>query len=127
MKTFIVPLVASLITTAAFAADSGYYSRTIFADDFSGNGFGPRWGHYKSGSVVKDGILIGITPEGSDHSAADNVKFPADRDLEVTVKVRFASAKAKSFNVWFEDTDFKGPPPGHICSVSVSPPPSTSS
>ena len=38
----------SLAATAAFAAEpTGYYTRTIFADDFSGNGFGPRWGHYK--------------------------------------------------------------------------------
>ena len=95
--------------------------RSIFADDFSGNGFGPRWGHYKSGSVVKDGILIGITPDGSDHSAVDNIKFPGERDLEVAVKFRFVSEKAKSFNVWFDDKDYKGSHAGHICQASVSP------
>jgi hypothetical protein len=108
----------SLLATTAFAGD---YTRTIFADDFSSNAFGPRWGHYKSGSVVKDGMLVGITPEGSDHSAVDSVKFDAERDLEVSVKFRFVSAKAKSFNVWFDDKDFKGSHAGHICSVSVSP------
>ena len=112
----------SLAATAAFAAEpTGYYNRTIFADDFSGNGFGPRWGHYKSGSVVKDGILIGITPDGSDHSAVDNIKFPGERDLEVAVKFRFVSEKAKSFNVWFDDKDYKGSHAGHICQASVSP------
>ncbi|MFA6561317.1 MAG: hypothetical protein WCV00_05360 [Verrucomicrobiia bacterium] len=121
MKSSIV-LLASLVATAAFAAEpAGYYNRTIFTDDFSSNGFGPRWGHYKSGSVVKDGVLVGITPEKSDHSAVDCVRFPGERDLEVSVKFRFVSAKAKSFNVWFDDKDYKGSHAGHICSVSVSP------
>ena len=111
---------ATAFTTFA-AEPAGYYSRTIFADDFSGNGFGPRWGHYKSSSVVKDGVLIGITAPTSDHSAVDNIKFPGERDLEVSVKFRFVSDKAKSFNVWFDDKDYKGSHAGHICSVSVSP------
>lgn len=122
MKTFVLLILASFITTVASAGEpAGYYSRTIFADDFSSNAFGPRWGHYKSGSVVKDGILVGITPEGSDHSAVDNIKFPAERDLEVAVKFRFMSEKAKSFNVWFDDKEYKGSHAGHICNVNVSP------
>ena len=122
MKTTFGLALASFITVIASAAEpAGYYSRTIFADDFSSNAFGPRWGHYKSGSVVKDGLLIGITPEGSDHSAVDNIKFPAERDLEVAVRFRFVSEQAKSFNVWFDDKDFKGSHAGHICNVNVSP------
>ena len=112
-------LLLSLSATLAFA--EAPYSRTIFSDDFSGNGFGPRWGHYKSGSVIKDGVLVGITPEGSDHSAVDSVKFDPERDLEVSVKFRFVSDKAKSFNVWFDDKDYKESHAGHICNVSVSP------
>jgi len=121
MKSSIVFLVSFIVTVSFAAEPAGYYNRTIFADDFSGNGFGPRWGHYKSGSVVKDGVLVGITPEKSDHSAVDNIRFPGERDLEVSVKFRFVSAKAKSFNVWFDDKDYKGSHAGHICSVSVSP------
>ncbi len=122
MKASFALVLASLVTTLASAAEpAGYYSRTIFADDFSGTGFGPRWGHYKSGSVVKDGVLVGITPENSDHSAVDNIKFPAERDLQVSVKFRFVSEKAKSFNVWFDDKDFKGAHAGHICNVNISP------
>lgn len=117
-----IALITSIIIAAAFAAEpASYYNRTIFTDDFSGNGFGPRWGHYKSGSIVKDGVLVGITPEGSDHSAVDNIRFPGERDLEVSVKFRFVSEKAKSFNVWFDDKDYKGSHAGHICSVSISP------
>lgn len=115
-------LCAAALASAAFAADSAnYYDRTIFTDDFSSNAFGPRWGHYKSGSVVKDGVLVGITPENSDHSAVDNIRFEPEQDMEVAVKFRFVSAKAKSFNVWFDDKDYKGSHAGHICNVSVSP------
>ena len=121
MKLSLALVLVSLTTAVASAGEpAGYYSRTIFADDFSGSGFGPRWGHYKSGSVVKDGVLVGITPESSDHSAVDNIRFPAERDLEVSVKFRFVSEKAKGFNVWLDDKDYKGSHAGHICSVSVS-------
>jgi hypothetical protein len=123
MKQFLALIPATLIATVAFAAEpsGGYYSRTIFADNFSSSGFGPRWGHYKSGSVVKDGVLMGITPEKSDHSAVDSIRFPGERNLEVAVKFRFASDKAKSFNVWFDDKDYKGSHAGHICQASISP------
>jgi hypothetical protein len=121
MKHFAVLLLTSLAATTALAADSGYYSRTLFADDFSGNAFGPRWGHYKSSSVVKAGMLIGITAPTSDHSAVDNIRFPGERDLEVLVKFRFASDKAKSFNVWFDDKDYKGSHAGHICQATIAP------
>ena len=122
MKRLLPALLLSLSATLAFAeAPSGSYTRTIFADDFSGTGFGPRWGHYKSGSVIKDGVLVGITPEGSDHPAVDSVKFDPERDLEVSVKFRFVSDKAKSFNLWFDDKDYKESHAGHICNVSVSP------
>ena len=116
MKIPLTLLLASL--SAAFAGD---YTRTIFSDDFSSGKFGPRWGHYKSGSVVKDGVLVGITPEGSDHSAVDSIRFEGERDLEVSVKFKFASEKAKSFNVWFDDKDYKGSHAGHICQASISP------
>ena len=118
MKLPLTIFVVTLLVASATAAD---YPREIFSDDFSANAFGKRWGHYKSGSVLKDGVLVGITPEGSDHSAVDNVKFDGERDLEVTVKFRFTSEKAKSFNLWFDDKDFKGSHAGHICNVTVSP------
>ena len=122
MKRFLPAFLLALSTTFAIAEiPAAYYSRTIFTDDFSGTEFGKRWGHYKSGSVIKDGMLVGITPEGSDHSAVDNVKIDAERDLEVSVKFRFVSDKAKSFNLWFDDKDYKGSHAGHICNVSVSP------
>jgi hypothetical protein len=122
MKAILPLLLVSFTATLSFAEiPATDYPRAVFSDDFSGTGFGKRWGHYKSGSVVKDGVLVGITPEGSDHSAVDNVVIEPERDLEVTVKFRYMSDKAKSFNVWFDDKNYKGSHAGHICSVSVSP------
>ena len=102
-------------------AEAAYYREVIFTDDFAKDGFGERWGHYKSGSIVKDGVLVGITPEGSDHPAVDSIKFEGRRDMEVSVKFQFVSDRAKSFNVWFDDFNYKGSHAGHICSVSISP------
>ena len=48
-----------LLASTTFAAD---YPRVIFSDDFAAEGFGKAWGHYKSASIVKDGVLVGITP-----------------------------------------------------------------
>lgn len=121
MKTSLT-LILALAAMAASAVDfPPTYSRKIFSDDFSGKAFDARWGHYKSGSEVRDGMLVGITPEGSDHSAVDNIRIEPERDLEVSVKFRFASDKAKSFNVWFDDKDHKDSHAGHICNVSISP------
>lgn len=97
------------------------YPRLIFADDFSGTEFDKRWGHYKSASVVRDGVLMGITPENSDHAAVDSIRFEPEKDLEVSVKFRFASDKAKGVNVWLDDRNYKGSHAGHICNVMINP------
>lgn len=112
--------VAALALTAA-ACPAAEYGRVIFADDFASNSFGPRWGHYKSSSVVKDGVLVGITAADSDHAAVDNIRFDGERDLEVAVRFRFTSDKAQSFNVWFDDKNYKGSHAGHICQATISP------
>ena len=122
MKRLLPLLLASFAATlTASETPANSYPRTIFSDDFSGDGFGKRWGHYKSGSVVKDGVLTGITPEGSDHPAVDNIKIEPEKDLEVSVKFKFVSDKAKSFTLWLDDKDYKGSHAGHICNVGVSP------
>ena len=113
-------VVAALSLTAA-ACPAAEYGRVIFADDFASNAFGPRWGHYKSSSVVKDGVLVGITAADSDHAAVDNIRFEGERDLEVAVRFRFTSDKAQSFNVWFDDKNYKGSHAGHICQATISP------
>jgi len=121
MKRLLPLFLLAFSTTLALAEIPGSdYPRSIFSDDFSGTEFGKRWGHYKSSSVIKDGVLMGITAETSDHPAVDNVKIDPEKDLEVSVKFQFVSDKAKGWNIWFDDKDYKGSHAGHICSVSVT-------
>lgn len=118
MKILLPLALLSLTVNAAFSAD---YSRVIFSDDFAAEGFAKAWGHYKSASIVKDGLLVGITAPTSDHSAVDHIRIEGEKDLEVSVKFRFVSDKAKSFNVWFDDKNYKGSHAGHICQATISP------
>lgn len=101
--------------------ESLYYSELIFEDDFSGEGFGEKWGHYKSESLVQDGVLIGKTIDINDHAGVDAIRFEGKQDLEVSVKFNFMSDQAERFNVWLDDKDYKGSHAGHICSISISP------
>ena len=122
MKAIFPLLLLSLTATAAFAEiPASYYSKAVFSDDFSSEGFGKRWSHYKSASVVKDGVLTGITAETSDHPAVDAIVIEPERDLEVSVKFKYVSDKAKGFNVWLDDKTYKGSHAGHICSIVVNP------
>lgn len=122
MKAIYSLLLVSLCSTAALAeipADN--YKRTIFSDDFSKDGFGKEWTHYKSASVVEGGVLKGITTPESDHAAVDVIRIAPEQDLEVSVKFQFVSEQAKGFNVWLDDKDYKGAHAGHICSITVNP------
>lgn len=122
MKRLLPFLFLACSATLALAEIPGsYYPRPVFSDNFSGTEFGKRWGHYKSSSVIKDGMLVGITGETSDHPAVDNVKIDGERDLEVSVKFQIVSDQTKSWNIWFDDKDYKGSHAGHICSVTVTP------
>ena len=98
-----------------------YYSEVIFEDDFSKDEFDEKWGHYKSESVISDGVLIGKTIDINDHAGVDNIRFEGRRDMEVSVKFKFAGPEAERFNVWFDDKDFKGAHAGHICSITITP------
>lgn len=101
------------------AAEGQEYAKVLFEDDFSKEGFGERWGHYKSGSTVKDGVLQGFSPDPSDHAAVDNVKIEGQQDMEVSVRFRFMGEKGRQLDVWLDDWGFKGSHAGHICRVSV--------
>jgi len=98
-----------------------YYREVIFEDDFSDSEFKEKWGHYKSESVISDGVLIGKTIDINDHAGVDNIRFEGRKDMEVSVKFKFAGPEAERFNVWFDDKDFKGAHAGHICSVTITP------
>ena len=100
---------------------ASYYTELIFEDDFSKDGFGEQWTHYKSESVVKDGVLIGKTIDINDHAGVDAIRFEGKQDLEVSVKFNFMSESAERFNVWLDDKDYKGSHAGHISSIAISP------
>lgn len=117
MKTITVSLLLALASATAFAAD---YSRLIFSDDFAKDGFGKSWGHYKSSSIVKDGVLHGITAPESDHPAVDVIRIAPEKDLEVSVKFQINGEKTYGFNIWLDDKDYKGSHAGHICSITVT-------
>ncbi len=98
-----------------------YYSEVMFEDDFSGDSFGEKWGHYKSESVIQDGVMVGKTVDIKVHAGCDSVRFEGRQDMEVAVKFNFAGEEAERFNVWFDDKDYEGSHAGHICSISFSP------
>ncbi|NLT71359.1 MAG: hypothetical protein GXX91_11790 [Verrucomicrobiaceae bacterium] len=98
-----------------------YYSELIFEDDFSEDEFDERWSHYKSESIVDDGVLVGKTIDINDHAGVDAIRFEGRRDLEVSVKFNFAGESAERFNIWLDDKDYKGSHAGHISSIVISP------
>ena len=99
--------------------ESLYYSELVFEDDFSAEGFGERWSHYKSESEIQDGVLIGKTIDINDHAGVEAIRCEGRQDMEVSVKFKFAGPEAERFNVWFDDKDFKGAHAGHVTSISI--------
>ncbi len=120
VKLILLMLVA-LQVVGVRAGDEAYYKEVIFKDDFSGEGFGERWKHYKSASEVKDGVFNGITSPDSDHQAVDTVKFDGQQDMQISVKFKFSGPEAKRFNLKFDDNKYKGAHAGHICRAVISP------
>ncbi len=120
-STFSLLFLALTASVAMAQVPATSYTRTIFSDDFTADGFGKAWGHYKSSSVVKDGVLHGITAPESDHPAVDVIRIEPERDLEVSVKFQINNEKTYGFNVWLDDKDYKGSHAGHICSITVTP------
>jgi len=123
MKSYLVVLIVvmALQVVGLRGGEKSYYKELIFKDDFSNVEFGERWKHYKSASVVKDGVFNGITSPDSDHQAVDTVKFEGRKDMEISVKFKFSGPEAKRFNLKFDDSKYKGSHAGHICRATISP------
>lgn len=94
------------------------FSKVFFEDDFSGEALGEKWGSWKSETVVRDGVMVGITPETADHPSVNTILLPPVADLEVAVSFRFAGSNR--FNIMFRDLDYEGSHAGHICHVGIS-------
>ena len=95
------------------------FQTIFFEDDFSGDKLGEAWGSWKSETVVRDGVMLGITPETADHPSVNTIQLPPVADLEVAVSFRFSGSNR--FNVMFRDLDYEGSHAGHICHVGITP------
>ncbi len=110
-----------LVVSSGFVLSFGAepFKTVLFEDDFSDDVLKEEWGSWKSESLIRDGVLVGITPRDADHPSVNTVKLPPLSDLEVAVSFKFAGSQR--FNVMFRDMDYKGSHAGHICHVGVGP------
>ncbi len=113
-------LLCSLPSASAEEAriDSSRHHKVLFEDEFDGDHLGKRWGMYKSASVVKDGVMIGITPEDADHPSVNTIRIDPQSDLEVSVSFKFAGSTR--FQVMYRDRNCKSSHAGHICHLAVT-------
>lgn len=119
MKQTVFPslmVVALLLLSTALWAES--FPKVLFEDDFSGTGLKKEWGSWKSETIVRDGVMVGITPKDADHPSVNTIKLPPLSDMEVDVAFKFAGSNR--FSVMFRDLDYKGSHAGHICHVAVT-------
>jgi hypothetical protein len=95
------------------------YRKQVFADDFSGPALSNPWKLYKSSSVVRDGVLVGIEEKDGGHAAVHSVSLAPFSDVELNVDVRFEGSKLT--NLTFNQNGFQDSHAGHICRVVLSP------
>lgn len=120
-----VLLLVGLCTVSLAIADepasepSTVFTKTFFSDDFSASKLVEQWGSWKSESVVRNGVLVGITPVDADHPSVNSLSLPPLDDLEVSLRFQFAGSNR--FSIMFRDLTHEGSHAGHICHVAVSP------
>jgi hypothetical protein len=98
------------------------YPRVIFSDDFAAEGFGKAGGTTKAPASSKAACSLASPRRPPITARWTTSASTGERDLQVSVKFRFVSDKAKSFNVWFDDKNYKGSHAGHICQATISRP-----
>lgn len=121
MKKIWMGLVCLVPSLFAETIPESHYNKTVFQDDFSEGSLNKKkWRLYKSSSVVKNEVLIGIEEKDGGHAAVHGTlgldKFS---DVEVKLDVRFEGSR--STNLAFNEKGFKGSHAGHICRVILSP------
>lgn len=94
------------------------YTKQVFADDFSSPVLSKKWEMYKSSSVVRDGVLVGIEQKDGGHASVNSVSLPAFGDVELNMDIQFAGSKTASLA--FNQKGFDGSHAGHICRVAVT-------
>lgn len=94
------------------------YKTERFSDDFSEPKLGKQWSLYKSSSVLKDGVLVGIEEKDGGHAAVHQLRVEPCADVELTVDLKFAGSRAT--NLTFNQHKYKETHAGHICRVIIS-------
>ena len=94
------------------------YKTERFSDNFSSPKLGRQWSLYKSSSVLKDGVLVGIEEKDGGHAAVHQLRVEPCSDLELTVDIKFEGSR--STNLTFNQHRYKETHAGHICRVIVS-------
>jgi hypothetical protein len=118
LVTTVITLVAGCFAFPVLRAEEPFPT-VLFEDDFSGTELKEGWGSWKSESLIRDGVLVGITPKTADHPSVNTVKLPPLSDLEVAVSFKFSGSNR--FNIMFRDMEHKRSHAGHICHVVVGP------
>lgn len=99
--------------------DGSHYTRLVFADDFSAPVLSKAWKSFKSSSVIRDGVLVGIEQKDGGHASVNSFSLEKFGDVELSVDIKFEGARLT--NLTFNETGFKGSHAGHICRAVVSP------
>ncbi|MCA9192640.1 MAG: hypothetical protein KDB03_12785 [Planctomycetales bacterium] len=107
------------IGPAALCTHAEEFNTILFQDEFQDGSLDKRWGSWKSDSIERDGVLVGITPKDADHPSVNSIDFPPQSDLEIAVSFQFHGSP--SFSVMIRDLEYKGSHAGHICHVAVNP------
>ncbi|MCH9653424.1 MAG: DUF1080 domain-containing protein [Planctomycetes bacterium] len=94
------------------------YKTERFSDNFSSPKLGRQWSLYKSSSVLKDGVLVGIEEKDGGHAAVHQLRVEPCSDLELTVDIKFEGSR--STNLTFNQHRYKETHAGHICRVIIS-------
>ncbi len=124
LTPIIVISLLSILSQAAAAKDfkpisENDYTKQVFADDFSASRLSNKWKLYKSASVIRDGVLVGIEQKNGGHAAVHSIKLDPFSDVELNVDIRFEGSRAT--NLTFNQHKFKESHAGHICRVIISP------
>lgn len=116
-----LPLLGLLCSVPLFAEEPvipgplAQKGEVLFSDDFERTGLGD-WKVIIPGFKVADGVLVG-TQDRADHGSVGRVYVPMK---DVIVSFRFKLAGSPTFNLVFDDKNYKGSHAGHICRVAVA-------
>ncbi|MDF2377684.1 MAG: hypothetical protein P1U81_15710 [Verrucomicrobiales bacterium] len=87
----------------------------LFSDDFERSELG-EWKEIIPGFTVRDGVLVG-TQDREDHGSVGRIYVPM---TDLILSFRFQLTGSPTFNVVFDDKNYKGSHAGHIARVAIA-------